>query len=78
MKTVIKFQYSKIEITEPKISDVYFIEQADDNKFYITSTNGYNGYEAEGYIDLEKAIKHVKEMIKMYFIDRCEENPKGW
>ena len=78
MKISIKLQTEKIRISEPSISDVYFIEQDDNDRFYITSDNGYNGYEGDGYSDLEKAVKQVKLYIKNYFNDRGEENPKGW
>jgi len=61
------------------VADVYFIEQADDNgKFYLTSENGYNGYEGEGHTTLEAALKQAKGFIKNYFGDRGEENPKGF
>jgi hypothetical protein len=79
MKIVTLLGYSKITMSEPKIEDTYFIEQSEENhKFYITSSNGYNGYEGDGYKEIEHAIKHVKYMIKMYFVDRSEENPIGW
>ena len=78
MKISIILQTEKIKISEPNISDIYFIEQGDNNKFYITSDNGYNGYEGDGYYDLEKALKQAKNLIKNYFYDRSEDNPKGW
>ncbi len=78
MKIQTTLQSTRIKISEPMISDVYFIEQDDNNRFYITSENGYNGYEGDGHKELEQAIKHVKSMIKNYFADRCEPNPKGW
>lgn len=78
MKPVVKLESFKIKISEPQINDVYFIEQGDNGRFYITSNNGYNGYEGDGHKDIEQSIKHVKNMIKTYFEDRCEPNPKGW
>lgn len=61
------------------IADTYYIEQSEENKkFYITSDNGYNGYEGEGHKDFEKALKIVKGYIKNYFADRGEENPQGF
>lgn len=78
MKIQTTLQSTRIKISEPMISDVYFIEQDDNNRFYITSDNGYNGYESDGHKELEQAIKHVKSMIKNYFADRSEPNPKGW
>lgn len=72
-------QSTMIKITEPSISDVYFIEQDEtNNRFYVTSDNGYNGWEGDGHKELEQAIKNVKSMIKNYFYDRGEENPNGW
>jgi len=79
MKIQTTLQSTSIKITEPMIADIYYIEQADNNKrFYVTSDNGYNGYEGEGFSELEKAIKNVKGMIKNFFKDRGEENPKGF
>lgn len=79
MKISTTLQSTRIKITEPSISDIYFIEQDEtNNRFYVTSDNGYNGYEGEGHKELEQAIKNVKSMIKNYFYDRGEENPKGW
>lgn len=79
MKIVTTLMYSRISITEPQIEDTYYIEQDSNNKrFYITSDNGYNGYEGDGHIDIESAIKHVKKMVRNYFTDRSEPNPKGW
>lgn len=79
MKIQTTLQSTRVKITEPMIADTYYIEQADDNKrFYVTSDNGYNGYEGEGHEQLEQAIKNVKSMIKNYFADRSEENPKGF
>lgn len=79
MKTQVNIGYGKIIITEPMIGDSYFIEQSDENdRFYITSNNGYNGYEGEGHATLERAMKLVRGYIKNYFKDRGEENPKGF
>ena len=62
MKIQTTFQNSRVKITEPKISDIYFIEQDDDGRFYVTSDNGYSGYEGSGFSDLEKSsvIKRTK------------------
>lgn len=78
MHIITTLQNEKIKITEPLIRDTYFIEQNHDKRFYVTSDNGYNGFEGKGFKELEHAIRNVKEMIKDYFIDRSEENPKGW
>lgn len=79
MKISTRILYRTIEISEPQIDDVYNIEQCEDTKrFYIVSDNGYNGYEGDGHKTLESAIKHCKKMIKDYFVNRCEPNPKGW
>jgi hypothetical protein len=79
MKILTTLQNTRIKITEPSILDIYFIEQEESTgRFFITSENGYNGYEGEGHKQLEQAIKSVKSMIKNYFYDRGEENPKGW
>lgn len=78
MKIQIEIKCFKIKISEPQINDVYFIEQAENKKFYITSEKGYNGYEGEGHKTLEAAIKNVNRLIKNHFYDRCEDNPKGW
>ena len=79
MKIQVKIGYDKITISEPMIGDTYFIEQSNENdRFYITSNNGYNGYEGEGHATLERAIKLCRGYIKDYFKDRGEENPKGF
>jgi len=79
MKISTTLQSTRIKITEPSISDIYFIEQDEtNNRFYVTSDNGYNGFEGEGFSSLVSAIHNVNKMIKNYFNDRCEENPKGW
>lgn len=44
---------------------IYTIEQDDNGRFYIIGNNGYNGYEADGIKDLEKAIKEAKAKITM-------------
>lgn len=65
MKITTTLQNSRIKITEPSISDTYFIEQDETNgRFYITSDNGYNGFEGEGYTSLVSAINNVNKMIK--------------
>jgi hypothetical protein len=79
MKIQTTLQSTRIKISEPMVADVYYIEQADDNKrFYVVSENGYNGYEANGHSTLEAALKQAKGLIKNYFADRGEENPKGF
>tara|TARA_R110000868_G_scaffold263358_1_gene521981 strand:+ start:174 stop:413 length:240 start_codon:yes stop_codon:yes gene_type:complete len=79
MKISTKIGYEKITISEPMISDVYQIEKNDETgKFFICSENGYNSCGIVEYSDLEKAIQHVKKTIKNYFIDRGEDNPKGF
>ena len=79
MKIQTTLQSTRIKITEPFIRDTYYIEQCDESKrFYITSDNGYNGYEGDGHKQLEQAISRVKNMIKNYFSDRGEENPTGF
>jgi len=78
MKIQTTLQSTRIKISEPNISDVYFIDQDMNDRFYVSSNNGYNGHEGDGFSDLEKAIKQVKVFIKNYFTDRGLENPKGW
>ena len=79
MKIQTKIGYNKITISEPMIDDVYTIETNEQTgNFYISSENGYNSYGVVEYSDLDKTIKHVKNIIKNYFIDRCEDNPKGF
>ncbi len=78
MKLTILIQSTRIKISEALIDDVYYIEQDANNRFYITSSNGYNGYEGKGHKDLVQAINQVKKMIKNYFSDRCEVAPKGF
>ncbi len=69
----------RLIISEPQISDVYIIEQDEVSKlFYIWSENGYNTQGILEFKDLDKAIAKVKSVIKNYFLDRGEENPKGW
>ena len=71
MKIQTTLQGNRIQMAEPTINDVYFIEQGENGRFYVTSENGYNGYEGEGHATLEAAIKSVKTSIKNYFTDRC-------
>ena len=79
MKIQTKIGYGKVTITEPMISDTYQIEANEEtNKFFIWSENGYNTCGIVEYTDLDKAISNVKKLIKTYFIDRGEENPKGF
>lgn len=68
-----------IVISEPMIQDVYNIEQNEETKmFYIWSENGYYSKNMSEFKTINLAIKRVKVFIKDYFVDRCEENPKGW
>ena len=79
MKIQTKIGYGKVTITEPMISDIYQIEQNEDtNKFFIWSKNGYNTRGCLEFADLDKAIQSVKKTIKNYFLDRGEDNPKGF
>ena len=78
MKIQTTLGYQEIKMTEAHINDTYCIFQNEDGAFYITSDNGYDNTCTEGHVTLEAAMKHVKNMIKNYFIDRCEPNPKGW
>jgi len=57
--------------------EIWVIKQDEtNNRFYITSSKGYNGYEGKGHSSLSQSLKHVDEMIKNYYIDRCLEEPK--
>jgi hypothetical protein len=78
MKITTTLQNEKIKLSEPSIPDVYFIEQGENGRFYITSTNGYWGYDGKGYTSLFIAIKQATNMISNFFADRCEPNPIGW
>jgi homoserine trans-succinylase len=79
MKLQTKINYDRVTITEPMIQDVYVIELNEEtNKFYIFSHNGYNSCGIVEFAELDKAIQQVKKIIKNYFIDRGEENPKGF
>lgn len=79
MDITVKIEQSRIKIIEPHIWDVYFIEQSEvDGLFYITSQNGYNGYEGKGCKSLESALAKVKGFIKNFFSDRGEDNPEGF
>ena len=79
MKLQTRISYDRIVITEPKIQDVYVIvKNQETNKFYIFSHNGYNTCAIVEFIELDKAIQQVKKLIKNYFLDRGEENPKDF
>lgn len=79
MKIQTKIGYGKVTITEPMIADAYHIEiNEETSKFYIWSENGYNTMGIVEYLELDKAIQHIKKTIKTYFLDRGEENPKGF
>lgn len=56
-------------------NETWVIEQDDNNRFYITSSNGYNQYEGNGHSSLVSAITHVNKMIASYYEDRCLEKP---
>ena len=79
MKIQTEIGFGKLTITEPMIEDVYQIEKNEvTEKFYISSKNGYDTFGIVEYADLDKAIQHVRKIIKNYFIDRGEEPPKGF
>jgi len=79
MKIIQKITYNGISCTEERIEDTYFVQQsAETGKFFIISENGYNGYGISEFNDIESALKEVKKIIKNYFIDRGENNPKNW
>lgn len=79
MKIQTKIGYNKITISEPMIQDVYIIEVNEESgKFYAWSENGYSTWGFMEFSDLDKAILHVKKVIKNYFIDRGQDNPKGF
>jgi hypothetical protein len=80
MKIVVDIVNYKIVIKEEHISDTYYIEKCDERgRFFVTSTNGYNGFEGDGFTNLEDAIKSVKVQIKDHFSNRCEPAPcKGF
>lgn len=71
MKILQTLESTRIKLTEPSISEIYYIEQDDNKRFYVTSSKGLNGYEGEGYATLEAALRYVKISIKNYFLDRC-------
>lgn len=76
VKTTIEYQY--VKVSHDMVPDWYKIEQSENGKFYITSNNGYNGYEGNGFPKIEVAIKCARKMILNYFIDRCENNPENF
>ena len=78
MKILQTLESTRIKVTEPSISETYYIEQDDNNRFYVTSSNGLNGYEGQGHLTIEAALKYVKTSIKNYFLDRCLENPENF
>jgi hypothetical protein len=77
MKIQVQIEAYKIKISEPMISDTYYVLE-ENGVFHIESNNGYCTYGTDGEKTIESAIRRVKKMIKNYFIDRCEDNPKGW
>jgi hypothetical protein len=78
MKILQTLESTRIKVTEPSISEIYYIEQDDNNRFYVTSSRGYNGYEGEGHSTIEAALKAIKTSIKNYFLDRCLETPENF
>ncbi len=79
MKIQTTIGYGKVTMSEPNIKDIYVIEQNEESGlFYIYSENGYNTYGIVEFSDLSKAVQLVKKIIKNYFIDRGEDNPKGF
>jgi hypothetical protein len=79
MKIQTTIGYGKVTMSEPNIKDIYVIEQNEESGlFYIYSENGYNTYGIVEISDLSKAVQLVKKIIKNYFIDRGEDNPKGF
>jgi hypothetical protein len=78
MKILQTLESTRIKVTEPSISEIYYIEQDDNNRFYVTSSRGYNGYEGEGHSTIEAALKAIKTSIKNYFLDRCLEAPENF
>lgn len=79
MKIQTTIQFNRVSMTSQFIEDVYNIEKSEDTlRFYVWSENGYNTYGIIEYSELDKAIKHVKNVIKNYFIDRGMDNPKGF
>jgi len=77
MKLNVNIHNSTVYIDEPSIEDSYRINK-DGDTFHIESDNGYSTYEGGGFDSFEKAFKHVKKMITNYFVDRGEDEPKGW
>jgi hypothetical protein len=79
MKIITTIGHREIIMTEKRIDDVFYIMQNEETKnFYYTNKDGFSTiYELE-FKDLDKAIKHVKDQIKFYFISRGLDNPKGF
>lgn len=67
--------HGQIKVSAFGYPDIYLVEQGDDGRFYITSkTNGYNGYEGEGYALLEDAIRDAKFLLRSDVKDYDMEN----
>lgn len=56
-------------------NEIWTINQDANNKFYILSSNGYNGYEGSGHNSLITAISRVNKLIASYYEDRCIDKP---
>ena len=54
----------------------YFaVEKAEDKRYYITSNNGYNGYEGQGHATKKEAMKWANTLRKeQEYDDRQNEN----
>jgi hypothetical protein len=84
MKLQVEMLNERISITESRIDDVYYIQKYIDDDlfkcpiFCISSKRGYSDFECGGSDSFKKAFNHVEYMIKNYFRDRGEDNPKGW
>jgi hypothetical protein len=60
----------RLIVSNPDCDDTYYIETGENGKFYITSQNGYNGFEGDGFKHLERAIMQAKTFINNYFEDK--------
>ena len=64
MKIKVTIEAFRLKVTSEVNSEIYFIEQSENEKFYITSDNGYDGYQGDGWQTIEQALKHTKSLIK--------------
>lgn len=62
-KITIEIFNSKILIKSSTTDEIYFVEGYN-GKFYVTSTNGYDGFEGEGHKTINSAIQSAKRLIK--------------